>query len=294
MDPETAMAASALRRLAPLLVAEVKKKRTLHALSDAFVLEQAQPLLTQAPVLRLASHPNVAKSRDFRRLVKHVRERLHEVYGVFQKRKKDLTALKVHLGAIGVLDAAAVELHRSILACHHSTQERLPFYPEMYEQIFRLTGTPRSILDLGAGLNPLSYPFMNLHHVRYTAVELTEEDCRFLQDYFAMMRPVSPLEGQAVVADLTKPPEFSAVDVCFLFKILDTLETLRFDASRALLPHIQAKHLVVSFPTRTLCGRKPIRSRGWFLKLLREFKCVPKVLDFQNERFYIIPWTGGS
>ena len=93
----------------------------------------------------------------------------------FSKRDKLLEELK------GLKDRLG---HDRILVLHRSTRERMDFYPILYDRIFAIIGKPKSILDLGCGMNPLSLPYMELRGVKYLAAELTKEDTDFLQRYF--------------------------------------------------------------------------------------------------------------
>jgi hypothetical protein len=46
-----------------------------------------------------------------------------------------------------------------LLAAHVSTVERTPYYKDFYSNLFAAISPPKSILDIGCGLHPLSYPF---------------------------------------------------------------------------------------------------------------------------------------
>ena len=53
---------------------------------------------------------------------------------------------------------------RQCLSCNRrfSTKERIDYYPKIYSEIFRIAGKPGIIADLGCGVNPFSFPYMNL------------------------------------------------------------------------------------------------------------------------------------
>jgi len=271
------------------LVSEIKKKKNLRSLPRDFVRDLIIQFFRKYPNLEedLKKHPKPLKSRDFKFMLKEIRKTLHDIYGVFILRKKDLKQLKEHLKKTKKLDEEALRMHRELLSSHKSSEERLNFYSEIYENIFSYTGKPKSILDLACGLNPLSFPWMGLKKVGYFASELTEEDSKFIQEYFNIMKPFG-LNGKSFAMNLLKLKKLPEVDICFLFKTLDSLEDLEKDYSEKLLKKISAKFIIVSFPTMSIGGKNPIKQRGWFLRMMRTLNVKAETFDIENEIFYII------
>lgn len=255
------------------IVEEIKDKKELRALSPDFVGSITQELLEKRKL-------NLEKKSDRKKIIKEARKVLHEVYGAFKKskfakRKKLLKKLK------GLRD---IETHNEILKLHRSTAERLPYYGQLYKKIFAVTGKPKTILDLGCGLNPLSLPYMELDKVEYYATELTEEDAQFIQDY---LRKVN-VKGKTYAMDLTELNTLPPADICFLFKLLDTLETLKRDVTEAILEQLNAKWTVASFPLKTLSGRRGISKKRlvWFEKIIKKHEF--RTFEIPNEIFYVI------
>lgn len=270
-------------------VSEIKKKKNLSSLPDDFVRRLVEDFLGKYPLLKksLESHPKPLRSRNFKLLLKEVRKQLHEIYGVFIIGNKDLKILEEHLKGSGKLDETALQMHMKLLSMHKSSAERLDFYSEVYEKIFSYTGKPKSILDLACGLNPLSFPWMGLKSVKYFAYELTTEDSRFIQNYFGIMKPFG-LDGEAFAADIINLKSLPKADVCFLFKALDSLESLKRNYSEELLKKIPSKFIVVSFPTMSIGGRNPIKQRGWFFRMMRSLGMEAETFEIENEMFYMI------
>lgn len=270
-------------------VSEIKRKKNLSSLPDSFVEDLVKDFFRKYPKLEkeLEKHPKPLRSKSFKFLLKEIRKTLHDIYGVFILNKKDLKSLESHLKKIKKLDEDALQIHAELLSAHKSSAERLDFYPEIYEKIFSCTGKPKSILDLACGLNPLSFPWMGLKKVKYFAYELTEEDSNFIQSYFNIMKPFS-LDGKAFAADIMKLRQLPKTDVCFLFKVLDSLEDLEKDYSKNLLKKIPAKFMIVSFPTMSIGGKNPIKLRGWFFRMIRELNYKAESFEIENEIFYIV------
>ena len=255
------------------LIEEIKDKKELRALSPDFVGSIAKELLEKRKA-------NLEKKSERKAFIKEVRSVLHSVYGVFKK-SKYAKRNKLLKEIAGVDD---IETHNKILRLHRSTKERLPYYSMAYDRIFSITGKPKTILDLGCGLNPLSLPYMKLKEVTYYASELTEEDTKFIQDYIDSMR----IKGKAFQMDLTRIDKLPTADICFMFKLLDTLETLKWDVTKTILERIDARWIVASFPLKTLGGKKSISKKrlAWFERAIEGHKY--ETFEIPNEIFYVI------
>ncbi|MFA5888167.1 MAG: hypothetical protein WC852_05660 [Candidatus Nanoarchaeia archaeon] len=255
------------------LISLIKQKKEFRDVDDSFVEKIMQQHLKN-------KNPSELGRDDTEDMMKKTRASLREVYSAFFaskffQREKFLHVLK---------DINDIEAHIKILSLHLSTKERLPYYEEVYQSIFAVTGNPDSILDLGCGLNPFSFPFMKLKDVRYYAVELVKSDAEFIQEYFNKFN----INGKAVQMDLTNIESLPSADVCFMFKVIDTFEAIQWDVTAELLAKIKAKWVIASFATKSLGGRKTIRAdkRKWFEKLIASKE--HSVFEIQNEIFYII------
>lgn len=266
-------------------VREIKKKKTLRNLDDSFVRSLTEEYLgnNKKLYLKLLEHKKPLKSREFKILLKDIREKLHEIYGVFDLGKKDIEKFK----KFKKIDDEFIDLHVSLLKKHKSSFERVNDYEKIYSKIFEITGKPSSILDLGCGLNPLSFIFMKLKKVDYYASELSGKDASFLNDYFKIMKKFG-LNGKAFSCDLIHAKELPKEDVVFMFKLIDTLESLKKNISYELIDKVKAKYLVVSFSLVSIGGRTKLPERGWFLKLLREKKLNYETFKVNEELFYVI------
>ncbi|MBU2638055.1 MAG: hypothetical protein KJ955_03720 [Nanoarchaeota archaeon] len=254
------------------LIALIRQKREYRDIDSLFV----ERMLASS----LKEKSELLKKKDIESAVKETRAKLREVYGAFLspkyfQREKFLNAIK---------DLNDVEAHKRILGLHLSTRERLPFYEEVYSQIFQITGKPSSILDLGCGLNPFSIPFMHLSNITYYAAELVKADADFLQKYFDKFQ----IKGKAFQMDLTRAENLPPADICFMFKVIDTLEAIEWDVTAELLAKIKAKWIIASFAKKSLGGKKKIKmeKRAWFERLIQ--KREHKVFEVENEVFYVI------
>ncbi|MFH1400651.1 MAG: hypothetical protein ABIH41_03965 [Nanoarchaeota archaeon] len=232
------------------------------------------------------THRQAQRNKDVREAMKAARSRLREVYGAFKQ---------VSLGKVDLLldalqrDPDSQTIHREILSLHQSTKERLDHYAEMYQSIWNVTGTPRRILDLGCGLNPIAYPSMGCRP-HYVANEVSEAYCAAIRRYFK----IGGIEGEAFSYDLTsftanQSTTFLKSDVCLMLKIVDTLETVSRNSAWRLIEGIPSTWFVVSFPTTSLGGMKtiPDRRRAWFENMLKHHNITPTTFHIPHEQFYV-------
>ena len=262
--------------MAPLIdriTKSVKKKKEFASIDDTFVKRIIERELNKKLRETLEKHDEktLERSEKFKKVVKSVRAVLRKKYGVFKKEyKNDDDFLKKHL----------------------STRERLPFYQEVYQKIWGITGKPKSILDLGCGYNPFSFKFMKLKKVKYFAVELTKEDCKDIQQFFDKTKEIN---GKAMQMDLENKENFKKLpkaDITFMFKLLDTIDRKKGHAlSKELIDNIKSKWIVISFATKTIGQRTMKRKtyRGKWLEtyLTRKNKRYEK-FEIPNEIFYVI------
>ncbi|MBN1645663.1 hypothetical protein JW868_01335 [Candidatus Woesearchaeota archaeon] len=272
------------------LAKELVDKKELRNLDMKFAKEKLNKALdgNQSIIKKLSGKTfvQILRTKQYKKLEDEIRKELREIYGMFsinvsdQKKENLLKEYLESKSKIALL---------SLLRMHRSTKERVDFYEFIYKDIFRITGTPEKILDLGCGYNPLSYDFLGCT-TEYIATDISEEDCRFLQQFFDK----SGITGQAFSFDLTKfkPTQFIEslkCDLCFMFKLADVLEAQKTGISKSIISSIPAKWFAVSFATKTLGGSKeiPVTKRKWFENFLLKEDISWHEIEVDNEIFYI-------
>ena len=227
-------------------VSEVKKKKTLKRLDDAYVEKIISNVLKKNPKL------------EGKKLLKEVRSVLHFKYGMFWLNEK--LSLKSHKSS------------------------KFRDYSKLYKDIFAITGKPKRVLDLGCGLNPLSYPYLGCKPY-YIASELCSKDCSRIESYFKRCS----IKGKVICLDLTERNSFPKADVCFLFAVFDTIEDKGHKLAEEIIKGLDCKFIVVSFSTKTLSGRKMNSPRrGWFERLMKRLGFKYTKLYYPGEMFYVI------
>lgn len=142
---------------------------------------------------------------------------------------------------------------RQALAAHASTRERMPVIEKFYQQLFELTGPPRTLLDLACGLNPFSLPWMGLPpDSHYLAYDLHLPRVDLINDFFNHVHQ----SGAAAHQDILVQPPQVEVDVTLFFKEAHRFEQRERGANREFFRRIKTRWLLVSLPTVSLSGHR--------------------------------------
>jgi 16S rRNA (guanine(1405)-N(7))-methyltransferase len=254
--------------------------------------------LCDATIGRVAERERAAQpGADLKTVVKATKRRLHQVYGAFEQQVDYEAAwLGLHAAYTGGADAEIRVGCRHVMRLHHSTRERLPILDRFYADLWAVTGKPRSILDLGCGLNPLSLPWMGLEAgCRYIPLDIDRERIHFLNRYL-ILAGLSPLARCQDV--LVRPPD-DPVDVALLLKMSPTLERQEPGATARLLEALPAAWAAVSFAVKSLGGREkgmPATYQQGFLALAETRRWAVTRLGFGSELVFVVqcnqprPW----
>lgn len=197
----------------------------------------------------------ISKKKTYNLFIKNIKRNLYKGIGIFNKK----TSLKEHF----------------------STKDRdYKIYKKLF---FKLK--INSIVDLGSGLNPLSYKELGIKP-KYTAYEINEEYVKQINNFFKENK----INGKAYAKDLLQIKRFPKADLYFLFKLLDSIEQKKgHKLSEELITKIPSKNIIVSFPTKTISG-KPMNvpERRWMNLMLDRLNYNYKIIKEENEIFYII------
>lgn len=182
-----------------------------------------------------------------------------------------------------------------ILKKHLSTRERYPFYDEIYERILKNLPKKISILDLGAGVNGLSYDYFKKFGktVDYLGVEAVGQIVNIINNFFENERisgkmvhlSLFEVEKLKKIINDTKKPR-----VIFLFKVIDSLEKIERDYTKKLLAEIVplADRIVISFATESWMRRKRFyANRKWLIDFIRDNWQFTDDFELGGERYVV-------
>lgn len=178
---------------------------------------------------------------------------------------------------------------------HLSTRERLPYYEEIYSRILKGMDKNLSIIDLGAGINGLSYYYFKKigFNVNYIAIEAIGQFVSLMNKYFENKKT----NGVAVHLSLFETREVKKIikkirrpRVVLLLKTIDSLEMLKRDYSKKLILEVSplCDRFILSFATKSMIKRKKFKvKRNWIVNFIKENFKILDSFEFGDEKYFI-------
>lgn len=228
-----------------------------------------------------------AKRNNAAEAEKAARERLHAMSGAFMSAAELKAARKCMARCLGGDGGALYDA----LRLHASSRERMDTAEELYREIFAVTGKPESVLDAACGLNPLYLASLGIS--RITATDLHGALTSLISDWAR----AAGWNIDAYCSDLTVRVPEGTYDLTLLMKLLPVLETNEKGSAMRLLTAIDSRFFCVTFPTRTLGGRKVNMEENyaeWFETNLPGCFTLKKRFTLGSELIYILEKTEAS
>lgn len=204
---------------------------------------------------RLAAE-ELPKARNADDAVKRVKRRLHQAIGAYRggRAADPLAGVRAAWsGDLGAPDLRAACLE--VMRRHASTAERLADLDRFYASIWELTGDPpATLVDLGCGLGPLALPWMRLPPAAtYHACDVDRQSLAVVGAFLELAGQPHAVHACDLVA--SGAPSVTA-DVALLLKLVPLLDHQDPSAAVRALRALDAVYAVVSFPSRSLGGRR--------------------------------------
>lgn len=204
---------------------------------------------------RLAAE-ELPRSRNADDAVKRVKRRLHQAVGAYRGAPGQDPLAAVRAAWAGDLSAEAFRAACvAVMRGHASTAERIGDLEKMFAPIWALTGgPPASLLDLGCGLGPLALPWMGMgRDATYHASDVDRRSLGMAGEFLELVGQPHRVVARDLVADGPPPGH---VDVVLLLKLVPLLDRQDPSAAARVIGALDAAHAVVSFPARSLGGRR--------------------------------------
>jgi len=235
------------------------------------------------------------KNADVKAAIKATKRKLHQIFGCYSRKREinyDEIYEKLHSAYDTQLETEIKEACCRVLMLHTSTQERIILLEEFYQSIFDVTGKPKSIIDVACGLNPLTIPWMNLEETtQYFAYDIDENTTDFIGKYLKL----TGLGSIALTQDVIVQPPVIEADMALLLKTVPCLEQQEKGCSIRLIEALQTKHIVVSFPVRSIGGKSKGMSANYernFYNLMYGKNWRVAKLLFETELVFLIYKSG--
>jgi 16S rRNA (guanine(1405)-N(7))-methyltransferase len=241
--------------------------------------------------IRRIGEKELRKDTDVKTAIKATKRKLHQIFGCYAHRRKiyyDEIYEDLKAAYETQLETEIKEACRRVLMLHTSTKERITILEKFYEFIFNVTGKPKIVIDVACGLNPLTLPWMDLEETaQYFAYDIDENTIDFINKYLKL----TGLKSTALAQDVIVQPPMIEADVALLLKTIPCLEQQEKGCSVRLMEALQAKHIVVSFPVKSVGGKSKGMAENYermFYNLIRGRDCQVTKLPFETELVFVI------
>ena len=228
--------------------------------------------------------------RNVKEAIKSTKSKLHQVGGAY------LTGNVNYARALDKLERAAASqdgdhlrpVCKELMDLHISTRERVAIMEEFYATTLAGIGPVRVVLDLACGLNPLAIPWMGLGEgVEYYACDIYTDMIDFIRESMAILG----VRGKAEVRDIIRSVPTQKADLALILKTIPCLEQVEKNVGRQVLEAVNADHVLVSFPVRSLGGRSKGMVENYearFSELVRGTGWPVRRFEFVSELAFLV------
>lgn len=229
------------------------------------------------------------KSAD---IEKYVKTKLHQVYAAYSGsiNYQKINELISEISPLNISEKIIL-----LLMMHSSTSERLPYYDAVRDNILRLTGTPfNRVHDLACGLNPFAFPLLFPDgKTIYTGTDIDSNLTGAFESFFVK----TGFPGSYLCSSITGGGPVFSSQYIFLLKTLPCLEQQKKGVTGEILDRLDFEYLVVSFPTRSLTGKKKGMNEFYgaaFRKVMDSRGWKYSSFEIPNELFFVVEGGKGA
>jgi 16S rRNA (guanine(1405)-N(7))-methyltransferase len=225
----------------------------------------------RAAAAKVTDPDRLARTRAFKAAASRARER---IYYSLRRYRADAERAEADVAALEALGADATateraEAVRRVMLGHASTRERLENSPAFYEQAFALAGEPRTVLDIGCGVQPLAFPFEGAG----ASVEVylaADKDPQAVRAVEAHTRGLAPGRVRSLEWDIAggwspvmEAAEAAGVDTFDLALMLKLVPVVRRREPQLLdtLARAPARRMLVTGSAMSMTKRRSVRRR---------------------------------
>lgn len=248
-------------------------------------------------------YEDITRFSEYKKVIKDVKKQIYYHLRQYHKDKDQENHLENQMGQLISKSADSDQVNQlvtKLLSCHVSSGERFPFYQSFYNALFSLTEHPRTIIDIGCGFHPLSYPFAREGKSLESYVAL-DRDKRVIDILTTFAPCVKPTNLIPICADLVsvkwsdffKQEEY-VFDIALMLKLIPVIHRQRREVLSE-LAKVPALRILVTGSTEAMTRRDNIMRREH--KILSEFVKMTgrKIIDYfkiENEFGYLLGELG--
>jgi len=247
------------------------------------------------PFLERVCNEESVKYKKNKEIIKAVKNRLHTVYGAFffDNSVKLADDLINNINNNNDEEIFLDSMSEKLMNLNTSSRERLSFIKELYKFIYDNIAHKNinTILDIGCGFNPFSLPFIceSFKNIKsYYAFDIDVNLAKIINKYFDLFN----FPQYAGCIDIISETPAQKADIAFLFKIIPTVENCKKGRGFEIINNLDAKYIIVSFPTKTLCGKNIGMAKNYAASFEENLDCekfavIGKEI-FANELVYVL------
>jgi len=179
-----------------LIDQEVKSICCRYKIEPEFAQKHLNEIILRHPKLIKKIQENrcshIIRLKAYKQFIKDVKKTIYYQLRQYHQDAIDQSCLKDRLSDIDCeVPEKQNQILKDMLAIHISSKERQPYYDQFYKQLFNLIDPPETIIDIGCGLHPLSYPFNTKMPLKsYLAIDKDASVIELLQLYAPHILPI--------------------------------------------------------------------------------------------------------
>jgi len=257
---------------------------TARRLFDEYAQRRPDLLRT---ILAKFPEQDVTRLKAYKTFIKDVRKHIYYYLRQYQPERDTAECLRQQLANMIAASASPQDMKaiiQQVLRTHISTHERFAYYQEFYATVFGMLDPPRTIVDVGCGVHPLSYPYGQADYagfgVRiasippdlYVAIDKQPEVIETLQIFASTVAPTRLVPVCADIEEVTWMTYLEEQDEMFDLAVMLKLIPVLARQQRHLmmrLAQIPARYMLITAATEAMTRKQNIRRREE--RFLREF-----------------------
>jgi len=211
---------------------------------------------------------DVTRWREYRDTLKKAKKKIYYSLRRYRRNPERGDALTRTLrdAVIAGKSAGDIEsIRTALLRSHASTDERFPYYDRFYDSVFSAASPVSSVLDLGCGLHPLSFPFEKQPAGGiYLAVDRHPDIIEILTLYAKCTGPWKLLPILSGLDGFDPGPYLSegkrSIDLIFMLKLIPVLERQKRHLLSG-LASLSARVMLITASVEAMSRKEKIAAR---------------------------------
>ncbi|MDM8522329.1 hypothetical protein QUF80_03065 [Desulfococcaceae bacterium HSG8] len=218
-------------------------------------------------ILKRYPDEDITRLRDYKAVIKDVRKKIYYHLRQYQSDREKSRELREKLEQ-QISASADIKHIRQItdelLLTHISTKERADHYPVFYEKLSELIARPRTILDIGCGIHPLSYPFEKEKGPDiYVATDRDPDVIDILTTFAPCIKPARLIPLCADIAGIKAADyltDYAPFDIAFMLKLVPVLHRQHKEVL-PLLAEVPARRILLTASAESMTRKEIIMRR---------------------------------